>query len=255
MVNPFADRLTYGDDRLQGRRDQPKYLNLIKAVAFLRQMQKEVQHTPSATAKPFAYVEVDIEDVRIANKLAHEILGRSLDELSRPGRSLLLLLDEMVEQHRRAAEEAERRATRPSRTAVSVHAAARSASPPAGRTRRVHRYLKELIEHEYVLIDSGRNGTLCALPLAYEGQGKDGERFMLGLIDPDSLTRKAAASDDRCTTFSVPFHLLSTRFPPPFQWPKSTESPANTGLSARKHAVDAGSGKIWGVLNENRSSR
>ena len=29
VVNPYADQLTYGDDRLQSRRDQPKYLNLI----------------------------------------------------------------------------------------------------------------------------------------------------------------------------------------------------------------------------------
>jgi hypothetical protein len=35
VVNPYADQLTYGDDRLQGRRDQPKYLNLIKAVVSI----------------------------------------------------------------------------------------------------------------------------------------------------------------------------------------------------------------------------
>lgn len=40
VVNPFGEQLRYDDDRLQGRRDQPKYLRLIRAVAFLRQMQK-----------------------------------------------------------------------------------------------------------------------------------------------------------------------------------------------------------------------
>lgn len=43
VVNPYAEQLTFGDDRLQGRRDQPKYLNLIRAVALLRQMQKPVR--------------------------------------------------------------------------------------------------------------------------------------------------------------------------------------------------------------------
>jgi len=43
VVNPYAEQLTYGDDRLQSRRDQPKYLNLINAVAFLRQMRKPVR--------------------------------------------------------------------------------------------------------------------------------------------------------------------------------------------------------------------
>ena len=40
---PTPNELGYGDDRLQSRRDQPKYLNLIKAVAFLRQMNKGIQ--------------------------------------------------------------------------------------------------------------------------------------------------------------------------------------------------------------------
>ena len=184
VVNPFADRLTYGDDRLQGRRDQPKYLNLIKAVAFLRQMQKDVRQT-QRNGSAVAFVEVDIEDVRVANKLAHEILGRSLDELSRPGRSLLLLLDEMVEQIvERLKKENDEHA--PSRTAVSF--TRREIREATGWAHtRVHRYLRELIELEYVLIDTGRNGTLCRYRLAYEGQGKKGERFMLGLVDPEAL--------------------------------------------------------------------
>ena len=37
VVNPYAEKLVYSDDRLQSRRDQPKYLNIINAVAFLRQ--------------------------------------------------------------------------------------------------------------------------------------------------------------------------------------------------------------------------
>ena len=184
VVNPFADRLTYGDDRLQGRRDHPKYLNLIKAVAFLRQMQKEIQFTRrNGDAVP--YVLVDVDDIRIANRLAHEILGRSLDELSRPGRALLMLLDDMVEQRVKALAKENPEHT-PRRTSISV--TRREIREFTGWAHtRVHRYLKELVDLEYVLIDSGRNGTLCRYRLAYEGQGKNGERFMLGLIDPDEL--------------------------------------------------------------------
>ena len=190
VVNPYADRLTYGDDRLQGRRDQPKYLNLIKAVAFLRQMQKDVQHT-TRNGEAVAFVLVDVEDVRIANRLAHEILGRSLDELSRPGRSLLMLLDEMVE----AIVERLKKQNpdhAPSRTSVSI--TRREIREFTGWSHsRVHRYLKELVDLEYVLIDSGRNGTLSRYRLAYEGQGKNGERFMLGLTDPDTLDQEGGS--------------------------------------------------------------
>ena len=57
-----------------------------------------------------------------------------------------------------------------------------------GQDQRLHIHLKELVDLEYVLIDSGRNGTLCRYRLAYEGQGKDGSKFMLGLTDPEALT-------------------------------------------------------------------
>jgi len=188
IVNPFADRLAYGDDRLQGRRDQPKYLNLIKAVAFLRQMRKERRHTMRG-GKSVPYVEVDLEDVRVANTLAHEILGRSLDELSRPGRSLLMALDDMVGKSvKRLKKDDPDHA--PKRTTVSF--TRREIREFTGWAQtRVHRYLKELLELEYVLTDSGRNGTLCRYRLAYEGQGKEGGRFMLGLTDPDILAKEA----------------------------------------------------------------
>jgi DNA primase catalytic core len=184
VVNPFAAQLAYGDDRLQGRRDQPKYLNLIKAVAFLRQMQKPVSETQRG-GKQVPYVLIDVEDIRIANRLAHEILGRSLDELSRPGRSLLLQLDEMVENSiKRLKKETPDHV--PPRTAVTF--SRREIREFSGWAHtRVHRYLKELVDLEYVIIDSGRNGTLCRYRLAYEGQGKNGERFMLGLTSPDQL--------------------------------------------------------------------
>ena len=54
---------------------------------------------------------------------------------------------------------------------------------------RVHRYLKELLDFEYLLIESGRNGTICRYRLAYEGQGKDGERFVLGLKEVENLEK------------------------------------------------------------------
>jgi len=186
VINPFADRLTYGDDRLQGRRDHPKYLNLIKAVAFMRQMHKHVQ-TTRGNGHMISYVPVDIDDIRIANKLAHDILGRSLDELSRPGRVLLMRLDDMVEQ-RLCTSTADSPEHKPRRTAVSF--TRRDIREFTGWAHtRVHRYLKELLELEYVLLDSGRNGTLCRYRLAYEGQGRDGSKFMLGLLSVDELER------------------------------------------------------------------
>ncbi|MBF0433419.1 MAG: toprim domain-containing protein [Fibrobacteria bacterium] len=189
IKNPYAEHLTYGDDRLQSRRDQPKYLNLIKSVAFLRQMQKNIKHEYKDD-KQVAYVEVDFEDIRIANDLAHKVMGRSLDELSRPGRDLLLLLDDMVENIF-------------SRNQDQTHVIKRT---EIGFTRRdireyskwsnyrVHTHLKELVDLEYVLVESGRNGSQYRYCLAYEGQGKSGQRFVLGLKDVEDIKELANLS-------------------------------------------------------------
>jgi len=184
VKNPFADQLTYGDDRLQGRRDQPKYLNMIKAVAFLRQMQKEIQYeNKNGNAVPF--VTVDMEDLRIANELANEILGKSLDELSRPSRSLLMLLDEMAEAIEKRLKKENDDHT-PKRTSISF--SRRDVREFTGWTNtRLHIHLKELVDFEYIIVETGRNGMPYRYRLAYEGQGKTGERFMLGLKDVDEL--------------------------------------------------------------------
>jgi hypothetical protein len=180
VVNPYAARLSYGDDRLQGRRDQPKYLNLIKAVAFLRQMRKTVKAAPSGTE----YLEADLDDIRFANDLATEILGRSLDEISAPGRELLLQVEALVEarlKERQVSLEDEG-----ARSAVSF--TRRDVREFSGWVHaRVHRYLRELADLEYLLKDSGRNGMSYRYHLAWDGRGKDGKRFLAGLKGVDCL--------------------------------------------------------------------
>jgi len=186
VVNPFADRLTYADDRLQGRRDHPKYLNLIKAVAFLRQMTRDVR-SASRNGSSFDYIEVLPEDVQIANRLAHEILGHSLDEISRPSRALLMELETMVRARVKQSGTADEpdQAPRLNRVAFSR----REIRQHTGWSNyRVHTHLKELIEFEYVSVESDRATNSHRYRLQYEGQGKDGSRFMLGLTDPDKLT-------------------------------------------------------------------
>ena len=194
VVNRYAEQLSYADDRLQGRRDQPKYLNLINAVALLRQMQKQARPVRNGEAGTVAYIEVDKEDIRLANELATEILGHSLDELSRPATDLLQLLVKM--QAQLAKDTAKGKSSLRPPAASEAAAIGRHAS---GFTRReireftgwsnarVHRYLQELIELEFVLMEHGRNGVLHRYRLAYDGQGENGGKFLLGLKSVDKL--------------------------------------------------------------------
>lgn len=185
VVNPYADQLSYGDDRLPSRRDQPKYLRLIEAIAFLRQLQKPVK-TWSGAAAVRRYVEADLEDIRLANALATELMGHSLDELSRPGCELLVLIDQMRN------EAAKRRAgndgTRMGAGTTGFAFSRRQVREFTGWTNaRVHRYLHELVELEYVITERGGNGVLHRYALAWDGRGQDGGKFLLGLKTPEEL--------------------------------------------------------------------
>jgi hypothetical protein len=56
VKDPYGERLTYGDARLQGRRDQIKYLALIEDVAFMRQMQKRIKYEYNPTTTVNSYL-------------------------------------------------------------------------------------------------------------------------------------------------------------------------------------------------------
>ena len=162
VVNPFAPYITYSDDRLQARRQMPLLLRLIAAVAFLNQLQKDVK-----SYQNIEYIEASKEDINLAVELASEIIGLSLDDLSIPSRDLLEQLNKMLPQGK------ERHYSSFTRTDVMNY---------TGWTRtRLHVHLKELIDMELVVKLSGRKNSLQHYRLLYDGQGKDGKRFMIGL--------------------------------------------------------------------------
>jgi DNA primase len=96
VINPYSPYLSYPKDSLFARRDNQKYLNLIKAVCFLHQYQRE-KKTINHNGEVLDYIEVTLDDIDRANQIANEVLGQSLDDLTAPARRLLLLIHEMVE--------------------------------------------------------------------------------------------------------------------------------------------------------------
>lgn len=77
VVNPYAAELTFTADRTRTRRDHEKYLTLIDAIALLHQHQRTTEKDEDGRD----FVRVTLDDIALANKLAPDLLGRSLDEL------------------------------------------------------------------------------------------------------------------------------------------------------------------------------
>jgi DNA primase len=131
------------------------------------------------------YIEATIDDIAAANALAHEALGRSLDELAPQTRRLLMLVDEMVAEAC-ARLVLERSDYRFSRRQV------REFTGWGNTQLRLH--FSRLEELEYLLIHRGGRGQSFVYELVYDGQGKDGRPFLCGLIDVDKLREVRSAS-------------------------------------------------------------
>jgi DNA primase catalytic core len=177
VLNPFARQLTFLDDKTRTRRDHEKYLTLIAAITLLRQYQRPVK-TREHGGRPVEYIEATLDDIAVANRLAAEALGRSLDELPPQTRRFLGLLTEMVTRDA-AAQKIEREDHRFTQ---------RDARTFTGWTDvQVKRHLAKLVDLEYVLVHRGGRGQSFVYELLYEGQGENGGKFVLGLIDAGTL--------------------------------------------------------------------
>ncbi len=180
VANPYARELTFLDGQTRTRRDHMKYLTLIRSIALLHQWQrprKTVEHRGRAVE----YIEVALSDIAVANRLAHEVLGRSLDELPPQTRRLLLSVDEMVTAECEK-QKMERSDYRFSRRDVRAYTG-------WGDTQlKIH--LHRLEELEYLLIHRGGRGQSLVYELMFTRPSDGGKPVLGGLIDVDKLKKE-----------------------------------------------------------------
>ena len=91
-------------------------------------------------------------------------------------------------------------------------------------------HLSRLQEMEYLLAHRGRNGQGFVYELLYDGKGKEGERFVIGLADVEAIARERglpvptlpasleplppAPTIETFRTFEPTFRVLPGRFRP-----------------------------------------
>lgn len=173
VVNPYAEALTFASDRVRLRRDHVKYLALIDAIALLHQQQRPVR-VLEVDGAAVEYIEVTRGDIQLANRLAHAVLGRSLDELPPQTRRVLASLDAWVREQAQASGAA-RVDVRFTRRAL------REALGLSDTQLRVH--LDRLVQLEYVRQHSGQNGSLYTYSLLFDGDAGSDCPQAMGLSD------------------------------------------------------------------------
>ena len=135
--------------------------------------------TASYRRQELEYIEVTKQDIATANRLAHEVMGRSLDELPPQTRRLLLLTDEMVKQEceRRKMERCDVRFSRKDVRAFTKWS-----------DSQLKRHLHRLEELEYLVVHHGGRGQSLAYELVFERQEDSGKPVLPGLIEVEKLT-------------------------------------------------------------------
>jgi hypothetical protein len=179
VVNPYAPGLTFQDSQTRTRRDHMKYLTLIRSVALLHQHQRP-RKTVEHRGRTVEYIEVELADIAMANRLAHEVLGRSLDELPPQTRRLLLAVDEMVtaECERQKMERSDYRFSR------------RDVREFTGwGDTQLKTHLHRIEELEYLLIHRGGRGQSMVYELVFTRPKDGGKPVLGGLIDVERLSK------------------------------------------------------------------
>jgi hypothetical protein len=185
VVNPYADQLTFMDDRTRTRRDHEKYLTLIDTIALLHQYQRPIRRT-THRGREIEYIEVTLADIARANALAHDMLGRSLDELPPQTRNLLRALCAMVAECM-ATQAVARSDVRFSRREV------REATAWGDTQLRVH--LDRLVAMEYLLVHRGSRGQSFVYELLYDGDGSAAP-YLSGLIDVTTMATSRGSESE-----------------------------------------------------------
>ena len=182
VINPYAEELSFYAQDHRARRHQKKYLSLIRMVAFLHQYQRplktlRLKHSSSL----LEYIEVTLEDIDLANKLAVKIFGVSLDDLPVQTRTFLEKLYSYVKEQCKTQniKQSDFRFCRRELCEVTE----------TGMTQ-IGVHLKRLEQYDYAVRHKGKRGKLCSYELVYKGEGKRDSLIALGLKDTAELKSK-----------------------------------------------------------------
>ncbi|WP_201518975.1 DNA primase [Escherichia ruysiae] len=174
VVNPFASQLTFMSNKTRTRRDHMKYLTLIQSITLLHQYQREIKRVEHR-GQVVEYIEVTREDIALANRLAHEILGRTLDEMPPQTRKLLTLIQQWVSDSGQVRE-----------AILFTRKQLRDAVQWGDTQLKIH--LARLVEMEYLLVH--RRGLTFCYELLFDGDGNADAAHLCGLIDVPETPEK-----------------------------------------------------------------
>jgi len=190
IVNPYADSLTFPDKWLEVRREQEKYLSLIRTIAFLHQHQRE-HKAINRNGMQTEYIEATLQDIEQANTLMTQAIGTTIGDLSRPSRELLGFIREMVDKKCKE-EDINPKDYRFNRRDVREYT--------GWSDSQIKAHIKQLEDLQYLLISKGERGKMYRYELQYEGS--QDSRYFSGLLDTKKLAQKSESLIKDCKSLA-----------------------------------------------------
>ena len=224
VVNPYANQLTFLDHKLRTRRDQMKYLALIRAIALLHQYQRPVkqlriqesgsriqdgggdlsaqnkvsrnanQNTPKASQS--AITKLDPDSWRLDPATPIPYIEATLSDIETANNLVNEILgkslDELTPQTRKFLE----RLTEMVRERCKIEDMEQSAYRFNRKEIReysgwsdyqVRMHMEKLVSMEYLIVHRGQRGQSFVYELLYKGEGEQQNKFMMSLIEVQKL--------------------------------------------------------------------
>jgi len=186
VVNDYADELTFTAERTRTRRDHEKYLTLIDAIALLHQRQRPTE-TREAAGRAVPFIRATLADVALANRLAPDLLGRSLDELPPQTRRVFEAIKQIVRE-RCDNEKIEQRVAFFSRREIRAKL--------GWGVTQVRAHLERLRDLEYVEARFGRPGSSYQYELLADCR-ETADKAHIGLLDVEKLKLRRATCREK----------------------------------------------------------
>lgn len=190
VVIPYAPAISFPYGWLRTRRDHLRFLNLIEAIAFLHQHQRQKRTDDAGRS----YIESDISDYERAYALAAELLGHTLSDLKPPAAELLGAVKALL-------------SGKPDGTATRREIREATGLPD----HRVIALLSELVALEYLEAVAGSQGKTFRYRLA--APAVLAPKILAGLTSPSELRKKLASarSSSKPDDFEKPFSKFPQR--------------------------------------------
>ena len=134
------------------------------------------------------YIEVTLEDIDKANRLANEVLGQSLDDLAKPSRTLLSSIYKMVKDISKKRDI----------PIDEIYFTRRMIREYIGWTDwQVKTHIRQLEELEYLHVRIGSQGKRYAYVLNYQGQAEESNKCYLNLTPVDEIKKLMKQEKDK----------------------------------------------------------